>query len=110
MWRVVIGNGTYLSGSLRSIFSTPQPKREDFLHRCFGKRWSRDQPEFSPDELSRPPARYDSIIGPGDRSLSKSGDAATVAQKICLDVGAYVRCADRELRSVALVFLFLGGR
>jgi putative ABC transport system substrate-binding protein len=45
-------------------------------------------------------------IGPADRSLSKSGDAETVAQKIPPDVGAYVRCADREVRSVALVFLF----
>jgi hypothetical protein len=55
-----------------------------------------------PAHLGTPPL----TIGPADRSLSKSGDAETVAQKIRPDVGAYVRCADGEVRSVALVFLF----
>ena len=111
MRRVVISTGTYPGVTFAQHILHPAAQTRRFFAPLFRQTMALAiNTEFSPDELSRPPARYDLIIGPGDRSLSKSGDAETVAQKICPDVGAYVRCADRELRSVALVFLFLGGR
>ena len=87
--RVVISIGTDPGVEVRAAYSPPRsPNAKIFCTAVSANDGLAINTEFSPDELSRPPARYDSVIGPGDRSLSKSGDAETVAQKIRPDVGA----------------------